>query len=77
VTFALSTATRRLELALGPLDTDVAARMLPERSSLTASSLPLLLADEWGHERIAGSSLVMVVITDPGGPSATPDWVVR
>jgi serine/threonine-protein kinase RsbW len=68
VTFSLATAPRRLELALGPLEPVTAGRLVPERSSLTASALPLLLADEWAREPFHGAELVRAVITDPGTP---------
>lgn len=73
VSFALVTGPRRLELALGPFQPGTGGRLIPERSSLTASSLPLLLADEWALEPLGGSELVRVVITDPGAPRPTSD----
>jgi serine/threonine-protein kinase RsbW len=68
VTFSLATTPRRLELALGPFEPVTARRLVPERSSLTASALPLLLADEWAREPFHGAELVRAVITDPGMP---------
>jgi len=71
VTFALATTPRRLELALGPFQSATAARLLPARSSLTTSALPLLFADEWALEPFHGAELVRALITDPGaaGPA--------
>jgi serine/threonine-protein kinase RsbW len=77
VTFSLSTTPRRLELTLGPFEPLTAGRLVPERSSLTASALPLLLADEWAREPFHGAELVRAVITDPGTPGPTRDWVSR
>ena len=76
VTFALATTLRRLELALGPLAPGTGGQLVPERSSLTASSMPLLLADEWRPETSGGGAeLVRVVITDSRGPRSDGEWV--
>jgi anti-sigma regulatory factor (Ser/Thr protein kinase) len=77
VTFSLATTPRRLELALGPFEPITAGRLIPERSSLTASELPLLLADEWAREPFHGEELVRAVITDPGAPGPTRGWVSK
>jgi serine/threonine-protein kinase RsbW len=70
VSFALTTTLRRLELLLGPFQPGTSARLLPERSSLSASSLPWLLADAWEAEPIGDYELMRIVITDPVAPSA-------
>jgi hypothetical protein len=75
VTFALATQPRRLEVAVGPLEPTTAGRLVPERSSLSASTLPLLLADTWAREPFYGAELVRAVITDPGAPAPPADWV--
>jgi serine/threonine-protein kinase RsbW len=75
VTFALATQPRRLEVAVGPLEPATAGRLVPERSSLSASTLPLLLADTWAREPFYGAELVRAVITDPGAPGPPADWV--
>jgi serine/threonine-protein kinase RsbW len=70
VTFSLAATPRRLELTLGPFEPVIAGRLVPARSSLTASALPLLLADEWTREPFD-------VISDPGAPGPTRDSVSK
>jgi anti-sigma regulatory factor (Ser/Thr protein kinase) len=75
VTFALATATRRLEVALGPFAVGIGVQLLPVRSPTTTVSLPLLLADEWGSEPFHGRELIRVVMTDPGAERSAAEWV--
>jgi len=68
--FALAKTLHRLELALGPLDAGVGAKLLPDDESFSTGSLLLKLADGWNAQRLDDYDVVNAAIIESGPPAS-------
>jgi anti-sigma regulatory factor (Ser/Thr protein kinase) len=70
VGFSISTSTRRLEIALGPMREGSGSLLTSDRGVREPGSALSLLSDSVNSRAITGGEVVQVVLTDESGPPA-------